>query len=88
MYEIEVMPSCEKAVRKACKKNAALERVIERKISEIRQNPERYKPLKHDFSGEYMVHILKSFVLIFTVSVERQCITLISFAHHDDVYRR
>ena len=85
-YELEITPICQRSINKACKKNPVLRGALERKINEIREDPNRYKPLKYDFAGERSVHILKSFVLKF--SVAGNTITLVGFRHHDDAYRR
>lgn len=34
------------------------------KIDEILENPERFKPLRHDLKGFHRAHIMKSFSLI------------------------
>jgi mRNA-degrading endonuclease RelE of RelBE toxin-antitoxin system len=85
-YEVYITPFCQRMMDKASKKNPVLRKVLERKIAEIAEDPNRYKPLRYDLAGERSVHILKSFILRF--SVAGNIITLISFEHHDDAYRR
>jgi len=72
-------------IRKACAKNAELDKALSRKIAFILQNPLQFKPLMHDLKGKRGVHILKSFVLIY--KVEGDTVYIIDFAHHDGAYR-
>jgi YafQ family addiction module toxin component len=85
-YSLEINPSCQENIRKHCKKNPVLASALNKKIEEILLNPSHYKPLRYDLAGERRVHILKSFVLIYSISA--QTVTLVSFGHHDDAYGR
>jgi len=87
IYSLEVKPSCEESIFKACKRNQVLRKALENKMSEIVQNPQHYKPLKYDLSGERRVHILKSFVLKFTIDESCKTIVFLAFGHHDEAYR-
>jgi YafQ family addiction module toxin component len=85
-YTLEINPKCEESMRKLCKKNPVLEKILRKKINEIRENPEHYKPLKYGLAGERRVHILKSFVLKY--DVKENTIRLLFFGHHDEAYVR
>ncbi|MFY1111886.1 MAG: type II toxin-antitoxin system RelE family toxin [Methanosarcinaceae archaeon] len=87
-YTLFILPSCKKEINKACKNNAPLKRSLGKKIQEICESPFHYKPLRNDLHGRRRVHILKSFVLIFTVDENEKSVTLVSFAHHDAAYSR
>jgi len=87
MYSLEIKPSCQKEINKACKKNPVLKKALENKIYEILLNPDHYKPLKYDLAGERRVHILKSFVLVFEIDENERKVTFLRFRHHDDAYR-
>ncbi|MFH1181428.1 MAG: type II toxin-antitoxin system RelE/ParE family toxin [Candidatus Woesearchaeota archaeon] len=87
-YAIEIKPSCQNSIRKTCKKNTLLEKTLRKKMEEIIESPERYKPLRYDMTGERRVHILKSFVLIFEVDEPRKAVSFLFFGHHDEAYRR
>ena len=86
MYSVEIKPSCQKEIDKKCKKNSELAKALEKKMTEIVQNPEHYKPLKYDLAGERRAHIMKSFVLKFEVDENSKTVTFIAFAHHDEAY--
>ena len=47
MYNAEIKPSCQKNIEKLCKKNHILREILEKKMNEIVQNPQHYKPLKY-----------------------------------------
>jgi len=87
-YIMEVTPSCERSIEKACKKNPVLRDALRNKMGEVLENPSRYKPLRHDMAGERRVHILKSFVLKFEIDEGRNIVNFLSFEHHDEAYRR
>ena len=88
MYFIEIQPSCQKAIEKLCHKNPVLIVVLEKKMREIVQNPQHYKPLKYDLAGEKRVHIMKNFVLKFEVNESNKTVRFIFFGHHDEAYKR
>ena len=86
-YQLEIKPSCQEAIKKLCKRNNFLETILQKKITEIIQNPQHYKPLKHELAGERRVHIMKSFVLKFQIDQNNQIVTLLFFGHHDEAYK-
>lgn len=85
-YVLEVTPSCKESIDKACRKNPVLRKAISNKTKEILRNPDHYKHLRGEFAGEQRVHILKSFVLRFTVNKNTRTVCLLAFDHHDNVY--
>jgi len=87
-YEAIVNQKCQEEIKKACRKNSLLETVLKKKISEVLENPQHYKPLRYDFAGERRVHIMKSFVLIFEIDEANKTVQFIEFKHHDEAYRR
>ncbi len=88
MYNIEIKPSCLDSIEKLCKKNPILKKALEKKMNEIVQNPYHYKPLKYDLAGERRVHLMKSFVLKFTIGENTKTVEFIFFWHHDEAYKR
>ena len=85
-YSILVSDKCEKGMEKLCKKNNLLREILKKKMNEIIENPQHYKPLRHDLAGERRVHIMKSFVLKFEIDENNKTITFIFFGHHDEAY--
>ncbi len=88
MYALEVMPSCERMIEKSCKKNPVLREALRKKMEEIVENPDHYKPLKYDFAGERRVHILKNFVLKFSIDETQKLVRFLFFGHHDEAYKK
>lgn len=88
MYLIDVKPSCQERIEKLCKKNSVLRNALEKKITEIVQNPQHYKPLRYNLAGERRVHVLKSFVLKFEIDDRSEVVTFIFFGHHDEAYKK
>ena len=87
-YQFEIKPSCEERIQKLCRRNPLLQKVLEKKMQEILENPQHYKPLRHDLAGERRVHILKSFVLKFEIDESKNTVTFLYFGHHDEAYKR
>lgn len=87
-YGIEIHPKCQGEIKKLCKKNAALEDALKKKMNEVIQNPHHYKPLKYDLAGERRAHIMKSFVLKFEIQEASKTVKFIFFGHHDQAYMR
>ena len=75
----------ESNLRKIKKRNKILfERVI-RKIEEILDQPEIYKPLKYDLAGSRRVHFGSQ---VMTFEIKGNTIKFLEIEHHDKVYRR
>jgi len=87
-YGIEIKPSCKESINKLCRKNPVLERAISNKIEQILENPQHFKPLRHDLAGERRVHIMKSFVLKYEIDENAKIVTFLFFGHHDEAYGR
>ena len=88
MYAPEIVPSLQKILNKLFKKDKKTYEVVMDKIKEILQNPQHYKPLRYDLSGERRVHIMKNFVLKFEINESMQVVKFIFFGHHDEAYAR
>lgn len=82
-YKIKFTPFFEKQLKKIKKKDNILFSRLVKKIKEIRNNPEHYKPLKNVLKGNRRAH-LDPFILIF--EIEKDLITIHYVKHHDDAY--
>ncbi len=87
-YSINIHPDCKNEINKACKRDPVLEKFLSKKMKEIVQNPEHYKPLRYDLKGERRVHIRSCFVLRFMIDENNHEVKFLAFKHHDDAYRR
>jgi YafQ family addiction module toxin component len=82
-YQIRFTPFFENQLKKIKKKDNVLFERLTKKLKEIRQNPEHYKPLKNVLKGMRSVH-LDPFVIIF--EIEGNLIIVHYVKHHDDAY--
>ena len=86
-YSFIMRPELDENLKKIKKKNSVLFERIGKKIEEIVQNPERYKPLRYDMKGIRRVH-LDPFVLSFTIIESENRVEFLKVEHHDKAYKR
>jgi mRNA interferase RelE/StbE/toxin YoeB len=82
-YNFKFTPFFEKQLKKLKSKDAILFERLTKKLKEIKQNPEHYKPLSNILSGCRRAH-LDPFVIVF--EVENNIITVHYVKHHDKAY--
>lgn len=82
-YAIEFSAEFEKSMKKLKKKDKSLFEQIQKKIVDLVENPEHYKPLRNVLAGYRRLHF-GSFVLIYTI--EGNVVRIISLDHHDRTY--
>jgi len=87
MYQLEIKEEVDKIFHKLSKKNPKQLRIIDKKITEIKESPFGYKFLRKPLQGFNRVHIDSHFVLIFKIDHERKVIIIYYYDHHDYVYR-
>lgn len=87
MYELEISDLADKKFYKIAKKNKILFEVINKKIEEIKMNPEHFKPLRKDMKGQRRIHF-GHLVLTFEIIYERKIIRILDFDHHDKIYEK
>ena len=71
--------------RKMWQKDSARFSQIEKKLMELSGNPEIGKPLKKPLEGFWRLHI-GHYVLMYKIDRKNQKITLMDYAHHDEIY--
>ena len=86
-YFLEVSEELNKQFSKLAKRDKVLFKALTKKVQEIRENPQHYKPLRAPLQNKRRVHIGGSFVLIFSIDKERNTIRLLGFEHHDEAYK-
>lgn len=86
-YLFEIKPELAEKLRKIKKKNFLLFQRVQKKIAEIIEKPNHYKPLKYDMKSTRRVH-LDPFVLIFSVNENERLIEFLDLDHHDKIYKR
>ncbi|MFA4936294.1 MAG: type II toxin-antitoxin system RelE/ParE family toxin [Candidatus Methanoperedens sp.] len=68
------------------KKDNPLFEALNKKIREILNNPEHYKPLRNALKGCRGVHV-GHFVLLFEISETEKSVIFLKFEHHDTAYK-
>ena len=82
-YQFQFTPFFEKQLKKLKRRDAVLFGRLTKKLKEIAQNPEHYKPLRNVLAGCRGVH-LDPFVIVF--EVKGDTIIMHYVKHHDDAY--
>ncbi len=86
-FALETASEFDEAYRKIVRKNPEFKKAIDNKVEEILQDPYRFKPLRSPLQGLRRVHIMKSFVLLYTIKEQENAVVLVKLRHHDDAYR-
>lgn len=86
-YDIEITESLEKKLSKKKKKDKDLYEAVMKKIEQVVEYPEHYKPLRGNMKGFRRVHVGGSFVLIFKIKKDSNKVKFVDLDHHDNIYR-
>ncbi len=87
MYALDVKEGVDRTFRRMAKKDRKRLESVERKVTEILEDPYRFKRLRTPMQEKRRVHI-GPFVLVYEIDEERKAVVLLDFEHHDTVYRR
>jgi len=88
MYLLDIKPEADKKFKKLASKNQRQLKIIDKKITAIRQNPfHKYKFLRKPPQTFNRIHIDTNFVLIFKIDHKNKVIDIYYFDHHDKVYQ-
>jgi len=82
-YAFKFTPFFEKQLKKFKSKDIVLFKRLTKKLKEIRNNPEHYKPLGNVLSGCRRAH-LDPFVIVF--EIQGNLIVVHYVKHHDEAY--
>ena len=86
-YTLEVREEIKKKFEKIRKRDPAQEQAIKKKIAQILENPERFKPLHAPMQNKRRVHVWGSFVLIYSFKKAENIVIIEEYEHHDAIYR-
>ena len=84
VYRLEISEEADSKFLKLRKKDKKQLIIINKKISQILENPLHFKPLKGDMFGSRRVHVGNSFVL--TYEIKENTIRILNYDHHDKIY--
>ncbi len=85
-YSLEISSLADSKFKKLAKKDKKQLETIAKKIDQILENPEHFKPLRGDMHGARRVHVDKSFVLIYEINEPRRTVRVLDYDHHDKIY--
>ena len=86
MYQLERTEECKLQIAKLTSKNNPLDEALRKKIDKILENPHHYKPLGNVMAGARRVHVLKCFVLTYSIDENSQTVFLRKLSRHDEAY--
>ena len=72
--------------KKLRKKDSAQFEAVNRKVNEILENPQQFKPLKSPMQHMRRVHV-GSFVFVYDMMRQGKIVTIRRYEHHDNVYK-
>jgi len=87
MYGLKLSDKLIEKFHKMEKKNKKQLEIINKKVLEIRENPNRFKPLSNVMRGLRRVHF-GSFVLVYSIDEKNKTVKLEDYDHHDEIYRK
>jgi YafQ family addiction module toxin component len=85
-YFLDVSDEADRKFKKLGKKYPLQLEIINKKIVQILENPQHFKPLKGDMHGARRVHIDRSFVLTFEINEKEKIVRILDYDHHDRIY--
>jgi YafQ family addiction module toxin component len=86
-YSLKTKPRVDKIFEKLGKKDPVQLDAIHKKVKQILEESHRFKPLRAPMQHIRRVHIMSSFVLLYTINESEQSIELLDYDHHDNVYQ-
>ena len=86
MYSLEVVEKVDRIFKKPRKKDSMQFEAVSKKVNEILENPQQFKPLKSLMQHMRRVHV-GSFVLVYDIDEGRKAVTIRRYEHHDSVYK-
>lgn len=84
-YSLDISQHADRIFSKLAKKDKTQLEAINKKIKQILENPQRFKPLRGDMKGSRRVH-LDPFVLVYEIDESSKTVRILDYGHHDNVY--
>jgi len=86
MYNLEVRESLDRIFKKLAKRDKVSFNYLSKKISEIRENPYHFKPLRRPLQNYWRVHI-GNYVLIYSINEKSKTVILERYEPYDEIYK-
>ena len=85
MYSISVKEHVEKIFRRLEKRDKKQLKILGKKLQQIAENPQHFKPLRAPMQNKRRAHI-GSFILIYSINEKNTTIIVEDYTHHDEAY--
>lgn len=85
-YDIKVRGHVDKIFAKMRKRERHNLEIIYKKLEEVCENPRKFKPLNVPMQNLRRLHVLKSFVITFSIDDSTHTIWIEDYDHHDNIY--
>jgi YafQ family addiction module toxin component len=85
VYSLEVVVRVDRTFERLQRKDPVQFEALSKKIKQILENPQQFKPLRAPMQHMRRVHV-GSFVLIYDIDEDRKVVTVRRYEHHDNVY--
>lgn len=85
-YNLQVRKHVDRLFVKMAKRDRHNLEIIYKKLYEVCDNPKKFKPLSAPMKHLRRVHVLKSFVITYSIDESTHSVWIEDFAHHDEVY--
>jgi YafQ family addiction module toxin component len=85
-YELKVRKHVDKIFTKMGKRDKYNLEIIYKKLVEVCEDPEKFKPLGAPMQNLRRVHVLKSFVVTYSIDESNHRVWIEDYAHHDEIY--
>ena len=85
-YSLKLRTHVDKLFNKMGRKDRHNLEIIYKKLEEVCEDPNKFKPLGTPMQGMRRIHVLKSFVIIYSINESTHSVWIEDFAHHDEVY--
>ncbi len=88
VYSLRIKPHLIKVFEKLAKRDPVQHEAIQKKVKQILEDPRRFKPLSGSMKNKFRVHIMGSFVLVFSIIESELAVEILDYDHHDSIYRK
>ena len=86
LYSLEVVERVDRIFKKLRKKDSTQFEAVSKKVKQILEGPQQFKPLKSPMQNMRRVHV-GSFVLVYDIDEGRKVVTIRRYEHHNNVYK-
>ncbi len=84
-YNLKIEEKVQDVLEKLAKKDKIQTIAAWKKIKQILENPQAFKPMRNKLKGLWEVHV-GSFVLFYKINESTKTVEIYRYAHHDDAF--